>query len=278
MSSLPSFTAAKPAVGLIGFGAFGRLIASHLVPFTGVTVYDPTQPTTGVDCATGAGFAPIETVCTCDVVILATPVREIAAICRRIAPHLAAGTTVIDVGSVKMRPAQDMQDNLPANINLIGTHPLFGPQSAKDGLSGHQIALCPLRGSSHGRIAAVLRRVFGLKIIWTTPEQHDRDVATVQGLTHLISRSLAEILPTDLRLTTVSFDRLLQAQEMVREDAPAVLETILQDNPFAAEVRDAFLASASDLSAQYRCRGAGPNGAEPDVAAPTGSTTKSLQY
>jgi prephenate dehydrogenase len=38
----------------------------------------------------------------------------------------------------------------------VGTHPLFGPQSAANGIHGLQIAICPVRGP-HLRIAALCR-------------------------------------------------------------------------------------------------------------------------
>ncbi|MEC8572512.1 MAG: prephenate dehydrogenase, partial [Pseudomonadota bacterium] len=194
-------------------------------------------------------FSTLEDACSCPLVILAVPVSSISDVCQRIAPMLAVGATVMDVGSVKLRPMQDMETHLPAHVNILGSHPLFGPQSAKDGLAGHKIALCPQRGRTHWRIAAALRSLFGLHVIWTTAEDHDREVATVQGLTHLIAQTLSQILPEKLRMTTSSFDHLLEARRMVSADAPAVLDAILRDNPFAAEVRADFLSRAAQLAA-----------------------------
>lgn len=43
-----------------------------------------------------------------------------------------------------------------------------------------------------------------------------------------------------------SFDRLMQAVEMVRHDSPAIFRAIERDNPFAAEVRERFFALAGE--------------------------------
>ena len=77
-------------------------------------------------------------------------------------------------------------------------------------------------------------------------EDHDREAATVQGLTHLIARVLMAMEPLPTRMTTASFDRLMQAVDMVRHDSPAVFRAIERDNPFAAEVRERFFALADE--------------------------------
>ena len=73
-----------------------------------------------------------------------------------------------------------------------------------------------------------------------------REAATVQGLTHLIARVLMAMEPLPTRMTTASFDRLMQAVDMVRHDSPAVFRAIERDNPFAAEVRERFFALADE--------------------------------
>jgi len=140
-----------------------------------------------------------------------------------------------------------MVRELPGHVEIIGTHPLFGPQSARDGIRGLKIAICPIRGDSGRRIAAFLRKVLGLDVIMTTPEAHDREAALVQGLTHLIAKVLVRMEPLPTRLTTTSFDLLSQAVEMVRHDAPEVFWAIERSNPYALEVRRRFFALAAEV-------------------------------
>ena len=81
-------------------------------------------------------------------------------------------------------------------------------------------------------------------------EDHDREAAVVQGLTHLIAKVLLAMEPLPTRMTTVSFDRIMQAVEMVRHDSPAVFRAIERDNPYSAEVRDRFFALADQARAE----------------------------
>jgi prephenate dehydrogenase len=84
----------------------------------------------------------------------------------------------------------------------------------------------------------------------TTPEEHDREAATVQGLTHLIAQVLVQMEPLPTRMTTRSFDLLVAAVNMVRHDAPEVFEAIERANPYSSSVRSRFFELASTLNAK----------------------------
>ncbi|MBX9616580.1 MAG: prephenate dehydrogenase/arogenate dehydrogenase family protein [Caulobacteraceae bacterium] len=232
-------------MGLIGYGAFGRLTARHLAPWFDVLAHDPGA----IQAEAPVRLTDLATAAACPVVILAVPVDALAATLTAIEPHLQPGALVLDVGSVKVGPARLMADQLPAHVEAVGTHPLFGPQSARDGIAGLRIAICPVRGDRIARrVAAFCRHALKLKVFLVSPEDHDREAAVVQGLTHLISRVLLSMEPLPTRMTTASFERIMQAVEMVRYDSPAVFRAIERDNPYAAEVRNRFF----DLAAQAR--------------------------
>lgn len=244
----PSVIALRPSVGIIGFGAFGRLIAQHLAPYVSMRVYDPLLWSTAFD-GHGAVRVDLPEAARCSVVILATPVSSLAEAVSAIAPHLRPGTLVVDVGSVKTIPVAIMREGLPQHVEILATHPLFGPQSARGGIRGLKIAVCPIRGGRGFRAAAFLRKVLGLEVILTTPEDHDREAAAVQGLTHLIAKVLVKIEPLPTRMTTRSFELLMQAVGMVRHDAPEVFQAIEGSNPYAPDIRRRFFALAAELEA-----------------------------
>lgn len=264
---MPRDLPSPPTVGIIGFGAFGQLMARHLRGHCHLYAHDPSLGRRAQGETAGVLLTGLPVVAACQIVILATPVRECEAVIAAIAPYLQPGALVLDVGSVKVLPAEVMQRCLPPDVDILATHPLFGPQSARHGLSGLKIALCPLRGRSWRRIAAFLRRVLGLSVIVTTPEAHDREAAMVQGLTHLIAKVLVQMEPLPSRMTTRSFDLLRQAVEMVRHDAPAVFEAIERDNPYAPVIRRRFfdLAAALDARLEGAVDGSAEADASPDI-------------
>jgi prephenate dehydrogenase len=248
---VPALTDAlsRPAMGIIGFGAFGRLMARHLAAHFRLCAYDPRLPPGCVDEGEVA-ITSLAVAASCPIVVLAAPVASFEAVTRATRPYLRPGALVLDVGSVKTIPVEIMQRNLPPGTEIVGTHPLFGPQSAADGISGLKIAVCPVRGRAGLRVAAFLRRRLGLHVILTTPQAHDREAATVQGLTHLLAKVLVEMEPLPRRMTTRSFDLLLQAIGMVRDDAPEVFQAIERMNPYAPDVRRRFFALAAALEAR----------------------------
>jgi prephenate dehydrogenase len=251
----------RTTIGLIGYGAFGRLAASHLAPLLPVFAYDPACPadpaaeTARRTATKGVTLCDVATAASCDLVLLAMPVPQLSAAIAAVRPHLRPGATVLDVCSVKALPAELMLAELPDHVDIIGTHPMFGPQSARGGIKGLKIVICPIRGSGARPLAAFLRKTFGLNAILATPEEHDREAAMVQGLTHLIAKVLVEMEPLPRNMTTASFDLLLRAVDMVRHDAPEVFYAIERMNPFAPDVRRRFFSLAADLAEELERNG-----------------------
>lgn len=240
----------QSTVGIIGFGVFGQLIARHLRPYFRLYAYDPAPGLQPIADQHAVALTSLEAAGSCPVVVLAAPVGCLEEIVAAIAPHVQPGSLVLDVGSVKLGPADIMKRGLPKHAEIVATHPLFGPQSARDGIEGLKIALCPIRGRRFWRAAAFLRRHLRLNVIMTTPEDHDREAAIVQGLTHLIAKVLVRMEPLPNRMTTKSFDLLLDAVNMVRHDAPEVFEAIERANPYSFAVRRKFFELASALDAE----------------------------
>jgi len=238
------------SAGIIGFGAFGQLAAEHLAPRMRLLAHDPAWPNGRTAVPDGVTLTSLAEAAQCPVVILAVPVSEMERVVRAINPYLRPGSLVLDVGSVKVLPAEIMRHGLPLDIDIVATHPLFGPQSAAGGIKGLKIAVCPVRGERALRVAAFLRSL-GLRVIMTTPDEHDREAAMVQGLTHLIAKVLVQMEPLPTRMTTRSFELLMQAVNMVRYDAPEVLRAIEQANPYSKAVRQQFFDLAAQMDAAF---------------------------
>jgi len=245
---MPVKTSVK-TIGILGFGAFGNLIAEHLCAHFELVVCDPAL-TEDSYVPERVQIGDVAEVGRCDLVILALPIEALAASIKELRAYLQPGCIVADVVSVKIKPVEIMRDLLPPFVEIIGTHPLFGPQSARNGIAGRKISLCPVRGNSASRVAAFLRLVLGLKVYITTPEEHDKEAAIVQGITHLVAKVLVRMEPLPTRLTTASFEKLMQATDMVRDDAANVFLAIERDNPFSAEMRERFFEIANQIKGE----------------------------
>ncbi|MEG3181573.1 prephenate dehydrogenase/arogenate dehydrogenase family protein [Sphingomonas sp. LT1P40] len=234
--------------GIIGFGRFGQLAARHLRDHFAVTVTDAADIAATAD-ALGVASGTVPDAADCDIVMLAVPVQSMAAIIAQIAPLVRPGTLVVDVASVKMLPARWMAEALPESVDIVATHPLFGPQSARAGLVGQPLVVCPVRGESHHKVAAFGRKL-GLAVSLTTAEEHDREMAYVQALTHLIGRTLENIRIPDEELKTNSYQHLLELCALIRDDSKELFFAIQNLNPFAQEITTQFIAEANGLLAE----------------------------
>lgn len=227
-------------LGWIGYGAFGRLACRHLGAHFDLVIHDRNP--------SPAAPASLDEVAACQRIVIAAPVQAIGEVSEALADRVQPGTRIYDVGSVKVLPMQAMREALPETVEIVGTHPLFGPQSAVTGLERLPIVLCPDREYSLDCERAFLSKTLGLEVHISDAESHDRTMALVQGLTHLVSKVVAEIEPSMATYTTRSYDLLMEAAGLVAQDSDALFKAIEKLNPYSAELRTRFFDSVKALS------------------------------
>jgi cyclohexadieny/prephenate dehydrogenase len=130
-----------------------------------------------------------------DCVMLCTPVGTFAELTRVIAPRLARGVIVTDVGSTKQSAIRDIRPLLPAHAHFVPAHPLAGTEfSGPDAgfatlFQGRWTLLTPPADTDPEaveRIAEFWRRC-GAMVRLLDPGHHDRVLAIVSHLPHLIA-------------------------------------------------------------------------------------------
>jgi prephenate dehydrogenase len=134
------------------------------------------------------------------IVVLCPPVDEIVPIFRKILPFLAPGTFVTDVGSVKGPILSGVAHVKGRNlIHFVGGHPLAGShqtgiRSATPELfKGSTCVLVPLGKAPVGPIAAMWRAV-GAQIRVLPAPVHDRAVAMISHLPHVLAHALIQLV------------------------------------------------------------------------------------
>lgn len=241
-------TVAKKTLGLMGLGAFGRLMLKHLRPYFDVRAFDPSPEAVAYGREQGVAMVTPAEVAQAEIVILGPPVRKMGEAVAMIRDHLNPGALVLDVGSVKYNVAQLLEKELPAHVDIVCTHPLFGPQSGKDGIAGLKMVVCPVRGEARlQKVVDFLRSKLELNVFVITPEDHDRELAIVQGLSHMIANVLLEMEPLPRNLTTKSYEKIMEGVDMLRYDSMELFLAIERDNPFSMDVRKNFFAKADAL-------------------------------
>ncbi len=233
-------------LGLIGFGAFGQFLARHLRPHFIARAWNR-RDRSAEAAKLGVELVPLAEAAGSEIVVFSVPAQNLEEMLTAAAPHLKPGALALDVCSVKVRPVEQMLRLLPPATEIVATHPLFGPQSGKNGIAGLRSVVCPVRGERWQAVADFFRDELKLEVLIKTPEEHDRDMAYVQALTHLVARAIDQLNPPETALTTPAYERFLDLRRLLAEDSYELFLTIQRENPFARETREKFLRLLGEL-------------------------------
>jgi cyclohexadieny/prephenate dehydrogenase len=196
-----------PRVALIGLGLIASSIAHAMRAqgLAGEIVGYAKSPETravalGLFCDRVTDSAA-EAVKGADLVVLAVPVGAMGAIAAEIAPHLAAGATVTDVGSVKQAVVDAVAPNMPKGVHFIPGHPLAGteysgPRSGFATLFQNRWWLLTPSPGTDGDALARLRSLLvgmGANVEDMAVDHHDLVLAVVSHTPHLIAYTMVGV-------------------------------------------------------------------------------------
>ena len=243
------------SIGLIGFGNFGKLICKHLT-LNGINVFVTDVSNKAKEAKElGIEFVSLDEVCKQEIIILAVPMENFREVLNKIKDKLREGTLILDVCSLKMFSCDLMNKILPTNIKIIGTHPLFGPQSCPNSIEGMKIVLVNVRvkQETFAKVKEFCENL-GLKVIISTAEEHDKQMAFSQALTHFIGQICNKINIQRVNMSTKTFGDLMNIVDIIRNDTPALFNNMQTINPFAKEVRWNFVNAAKELDAKLNSK------------------------
>lgn len=134
-----------------------------------------------------------------DLVVVCTPVQRIVSDVCRAAASTAAGAWITDVGSTKARIVEQVREQAPASTRFIGSHPLAGSEKSgfeharPDLLEGRWVVITPASHTA-GQVAEAATafwQALGANVRSMSPGEHDRAMAWVSHLPHLVAAALA---------------------------------------------------------------------------------------
>ena len=176
-----------------------------------------------------------------DNVMLCTPTRRTPEIIRLIAKEMKRGAYLIEISSQKSKTAASLA-KMPAKVNPICIHPMFGPGAKK--IKGQNIISIPIKDAK--KELSVARSLFpGANFVTIDVIEHDKKIAVILGLTHLVNIVFANILSKDdkVTLTEKMSGTTFKAQKILTEsimtESPELIETIIS-NPEIRRVAEEF--------------------------------------
>lgn len=195
-------------IGFIGFGLIGGSIAKGLkraYPSIEVMAYMRTR--SKLEQAKADGIVDVildgidENLSKCDIIFLCTPVEFNASYLTAVAPFLKEGAIITDVGSTKHDIHQVVTANQMESC-FVGGHPMAG--SEKTGyehatdhlLENAYYIITPTKESTKEQIDALVWIAKGVEAIPIVLDhaEHDRIVAAISHLPHIIASSLVNLV------------------------------------------------------------------------------------
>lgn len=195
----------------------------------------------------------VEAVSTADVVILSVPVSTLFKLIPEISPFLKKGSLLMDVTSVKEKPSKMMHEYAGEEVEIIPTHPLFGPRIRS--LDGQVVVLTPLKkGKWFEKLYKFLENE-NARIIVTSPQNHDRMMSVVQGLTHFAYIGIAstiERLDIDIKesrkFASPVYGLMVDMIARIVAQNPYLYYSIQTENRYIKKTHETFISVYRELN------------------------------
>ena len=192
-----------------------------------VTGYDSENKVSGKDVIVSESL--VGGILKADYVVLCTPTRRTPEIIRLIAKEMKRGTYLIEISSEKSKVVSSLS-KMPAKINPICIHPMFGPGTKT--IKGQNIISVPIKDAK--KELTITKTLFeGANFVTIDAAEHDKKIAVILGLTHLMNLVFANIISKDEKMlltekmsgTTFRVQKTLA--ESIMTESPELIETII---------------------------------------------------
>lgn len=269
--------------GFIGLGLIGGSIARALkrsCPQVRIMAYMRTRPK--LEQAKADGIVDVildgidETLSQCDLIFLCTPVEYNAQYLRAIRPYLKDGALITDVGSTKMSIHEEILRQGLAD-RFVGGHPMAGSEkTGYENSSDHllenayyivtppegvsEVLPLPEQPENVRRILAVAEAIGAIPMVLDYRE-HDRVVAAISHLPHLVASSLVNLVKdSDTPVGTMKQVAAGGFKDITRiaSSSPEMWEQICMTNTVPiADILERYIASLNQVLAQIKGRDSG---------------------
>ena len=192
-----------------------------------------------------------------DIVIISVPIATTTKVIKEIAKSMQPGSLLLDVTSVKTSPSKLMNELLDKDVEFIPTHPVFGPRT--NNLSGQVVVLTPIQenqkeeGKWYPKVVKFLKD-HKVRVIESSPEEHDNMMAVVQVLTHFSYISTASAIKKlginikDTRkFASPIYNLMVDMISRIVSQNPYLTYSIQLENENGERVRQAFADSVEEL-------------------------------
>ena len=219
-------------VGIIGYGRFGKVLATILQKGFSINIYD-VKPSNSLD---NINFVTLDEVLNERVIFIAVPIHNFENLLKKISKAIKINRTIIDVCSVKIHTAKVMLKYLPSDVGILSSHPMFGPDSI---LTNEKLKMMMHRTRDCHNQYSFWEKYFkdqNIEILNMSPEKHDKLAARTQGITHFLGRSLKKFGISKTNIDTQGFRVLLNLVDQTCNDSWELYSDLQSYNPYTKDM------------------------------------------
>lgn len=222
-------------VTIIGYGRFGKTLHRLLQDDFDVTIYKRKKADDDDHNIT----TDLKKAYVSETIFFAVPIESFEFVISEHKDFFKPEHVLIDVLSVKMHPKKIFEKHLEnTKTQMLLTHPMFGPDSSKDGFENLPIVLD--RFKTDNETYNFWNDFFAkkkLQVIEMSAEEHDKLAANSQGLTHFIGRLLDEFGMDKTSIDTKGAKQLLAVKEQTVHDTWNLFDNLQHYNPYTKPMR-----------------------------------------
>jgi arogenate dehydrogenase (NADP+) len=247
-------------IGIVGFGNFGQFLGKTMVK-QGHTVlaYSRSDYTDEAAKLGVSYFSDLDDLFEehPEVIILCTSILSTEKVLESLPfQRLKRSTLFVDVLSVKEFPRNLFLQTLPQDFDILCTHPMFGPESGKNGWNNLafvfdkvRIGMDDRRKSRCNSFLDIFARE-GCRMVEMSCAEHDWHAAGSQFITHTVGRLLEKLSLESTPIDTKGYETLLKLVENTAGDSFDLYYGLFLYNPNAMEQLERFHVAFESLKTQ----------------------------
>lgn len=225
-------------VSIVGFGRFGKVLFRLIKDDFSITLYDKRKINSNLIKNTKIA-KNIAEIYDSEIIFYCVPISSFEEVIAKHKKYFQDRHLLIDVLSVKMHPAKIFKKYLlNSQTQALLTHPMFGPDSSKNGFEELPLILDKFMTSDETfEFFKAYFKGKKLQVIEMSARNHDKMAASSQGLTHFIGRLLDAYHFKKTPIDSLGTKKLLEVTGQTCNDSWQLFEDLQHFNPYTKQMR-----------------------------------------
>lgn len=227
------------SISIVGFGRFGKTLYRLLKNDFSVVIFDKDKIEREDITENTRVAKSVNEIYENEVIFYAVPISSFEDVISSHQKYFKKDQLLIDVLSVKMHPAKIFKKYLEGSkVLALLTHPMFGPDSIKEGFDGLPIIIDKFTADDTNY--NFWKEYFiskNLDVCEMSAKEHDKMAASSQGLTHFIGRLLDAYHFKKTPIDSLGTKKLLEIVEQTCNDSWQLFTDLQHFNPYTRQMR-----------------------------------------